>query len=955
MGRLPAVVRDCIQLLQGPNMQPEGLFRQSPDLPSLIAIQRAYDEGHSISPEVFGGNAHLAAAVLQKYLHDLPQPIFPESVCPIIQWCPLPSNNEDDTSGVMFIRKTLLPLLSPSSLILLRHVMHLLHKISSRPFSHNSMIAHSLAEAILPSLVDVSDARDMGVCPVSRKPSSGVSILPSVQPHSHTLGQEGATLVAVIELCIQRYYEIFEGSADSAEAQTPEAETLLFRCTTWLGGKHDGYLLSSFGDYTKHRHASPTSNMANFDALAYAAVCQSQLTLGFLEAVVERKVPEGLLLQKTHTGDVVLNSRNLPLILRDWRRRIRRLSAADTPALVQWYRRVHTTLGEAYAMLLNELRRPDISPFRIAGVPRDTVAQILCTIAAIGEALTNSRKQFSMPIVAGFDWSFVIGVLDTFGSEMVAAGWCPYTVRLLGGSVCKLGYASTCAPYIRQSRALGSLKHDKCSPQGCIMNSVDTENYTNLHAHTTCSCCYSKPDSSAVIGALSDWLVPVVALQDSSKDAPGFRSFYQIIASSCSNPVRTTSMNSSIEPAEITCTNSTNTPYVAISHVWADGLGSTTETGLPTCQLRRLAGLTRQLVPGGAFWMDALCVPERKDMRKRAIGLMAKTYKEAAAVLVVDAGIRSCSLKAPLEKKLLHLVSSAWMQRLWTLQEALLAQKLVFEFSDGIAALSELIPTGDALFDVIKSSLAAEVFRLCKRQNFSDQGPSGFGLGDVARSLRWRTTSRLEDETLAVASLLNADAFELVNLPPNERMRTLLLRVGSVPRGILFLAGPKLSNVGFRWAPSTLMGGEGIQMAVDKYDAVCTPEGLMAIYFCIYFVEASFQQSEIWFLRDASTGQLYSVRDIHAETTPPTTSAATYTCGGLLFLSSLPSPQTIEFGVAVLIRANEQTARTAEPRFPCEYVKRLMVTSVLDSEPKRARNPVVIQSRGSSRLAACIS
>ena len=77
--------------------------------------------------------------------------------------------------------------------------------------------------------------------------------------------------------------------------------------------------------------------------------------------------------------------------------------------------------------------------------------------------------------------------------------------------------------------------------------------------------------------------------------------------------------------------------YLAISHVWADGLGSTSEAGLPRCQVERLAALARSLVPeSGAFWIDSLCVPRASDLRKTAIKAMGRTYKDAFAVLVLD-------------------------------------------------------------------------------------------------------------------------------------------------------------------------------------------------------------------------------------------------------------------------------------------------------------------------------
>ena len=39
-------------------------------------------------------------------------------------------------------------------------------------------------------------------------------------------------------------------------------------------------------------------------------------------------------------------------------------------------------------------------------------------------------------------------------------------------------------------------------------------------------------------------------------------------------------------------------PYVAISHVWADGLGSNTERGSPTCQIKRMHKYVCKLLPG---------------------------------------------------------------------------------------------------------------------------------------------------------------------------------------------------------------------------------------------------------------------------------------------------------------------------------------------------------------------
>jgi hypothetical protein len=54
------------------------------------------------------------------------------------------------------------------------------------------------------------------------------------------------------------------------------------------------------------------------------------------------------------------------------------------------------------------------------------------------------------------------------------------------------------------------------------------------------------------------------------------------------------------------CNDFLRMPYVAISHVWANGQGSTTKEGLLACQIKRLVALTNQLTLGKTFWIDAL-------------------------------------------------------------------------------------------------------------------------------------------------------------------------------------------------------------------------------------------------------------------------------------------------------------------------------------------------------------
>ncbi|KAI0694778.1 hypothetical protein C8Q76DRAFT_573425, partial [Earliella scabrosa] len=261
-------------------------------------------------------------------------------------------------------------------------------------------------------------------------------------------------------------------------------------------------------------------------------------------------------------------------------------------------------------------------------------------------------------------------------------------------------------------------------------------------------------------------------------------------------------------------------PYVAISHVWADGLGSTTETGLPICQISRIAGYARQLVPDGAFWVDSLCVPEKKDLRKSAIRLMAETYRRADAVVVFDDGIRSlCTSTAPIKEITFRIQTSAWMQRIWTLQEAVLARELHFEFADGLFPDSRLSDAWATSMKPVPSSLGIQ----------NSQWSSGrHQFRQVVYLLGRRTTSKPEDETVAVAALMDVNVSKLLDQEgADARMRVFLTEFKTLPVDIIFgsqISSARLPFPGFRWAPRTLTNTvTGAWTGL----AQCTPEGLM--------------------------------------------------------------------------------------------------------------------------------
>ncbi|KAF8887151.1 CDC42 rho GTPase-activating protein [Infundibulicybe gibba] len=203
-GSIPRVVKDAIQYLRETGLEEEGLFRRSPQSTMLRAAQDAYDRGNVVSLDTFG-DPHLAAVLLKKYLRDLPEPVFPESLYPVIRRCPLPTSDPTDMTSVVYIRETLLPELAPCVYILLSYVLHLMHEVSLRAAS-NRMDAHNLAIVLCPNLVKgASPTRDVMMCGI-----------PGVQPSRTFRGKDdpGHDLV----LCIRRYFEIFDEVRDRSEA-----------------------------------------------------------------------------------------------------------------------------------------------------------------------------------------------------------------------------------------------------------------------------------------------------------------------------------------------------------------------------------------------------------------------------------------------------------------------------------------------------------------------------------------------------------------------------------------------------------------------------------------------------------------------------------------------------------------------------------------------------------------
>jgi hypothetical protein len=140
-------------------------------------------------------------------------------------------------------------------------------------------------------------------------------------------------------------------------------------------------------------------------------------------------------------------------------------------------------------------------------------------------------------------------------ARLIHRGWCRFLINY-----CQNSMNDSVLDWLdRTKRTSPSEGHDTCGPRECARNNVDTRTYKMSHCTPTCQCEIIRPGLRDVLCAIDDNRTPTMTLHDDqgvlrievSRTQPGL-----------------------------------GERYVAFSHVWVDGLGSTTEHGIYECQAR---------------------------------------------------------------------------------------------------------------------------------------------------------------------------------------------------------------------------------------------------------------------------------------------------------------------------------------------------------------------------------
>lgn len=276
----------------------------------------------------------------------------------------------------------------------------------------------------------------------------------------------------------------------------------------------------------------------------------------------------------------------------------------DLEGIKKYYHHLVTCLNHAHPVWVS--------------VPDEFNHIIKYSIASIAELMEKIvRVQFrklNIQLDFGHKWSK--GFLNHHAQEsMIAHGWCPSDIARVNA---RFSTIQTLNLVRMMDKSLPDKDHRHCTDFACNVGQIDMKNYKLGHQQEGCQCTALSVEEHVLDRILEkENTFPLIRLRGDLD-------------------------NLGADIVEYT----PGIPYVAISHVWADGLGNPDANSVNRCKLVHLRGLTSKLDvaevenDGSLIWLDTLCCPAADGAgKKRAIEKIRLVYREATVVLVLDAGL----------------------------------------------------------------------------------------------------------------------------------------------------------------------------------------------------------------------------------------------------------------------------------------------------------------------------
>lgn len=519
-----------------------------------------------------------------------------------------------------------------------------------------------------------------------------------------------------------------------------------------------------------------------YDPAHLASVLQNWFFFGLLKAILPAGVclKEQDLIQTDKTRNTTVTTTALPGLLRKWYALQRRLPAEERLAQFQNNAKILSEISTAVFSISNypEDSQTDIFP----SLPRQVALSCAVlgeTLMVVNQATLNPNHEFGH--LDGDCW----GNGSFFLEHMETQGWCPFVVSGVekNSSLLLKHYLATIGP------PLVKRNHRRCSDYKC--SAPDFLPKTVQHTTHNCKCSLLEIDIKDLGELIVKEKTPLTQLVS---DAGGPR----LVLQEAKEPMR----------------------YVAISHVWTDGLGNPEKNSMPLCQLRRIQEAANSLYGPSTehdwerdretpsiptwFWIDTLCVPNEqnhKDLNDRALPRMKEIYVLADKVLVLDSEVAACVESTDRQILLARICLSNWIRRLWTLQEGYFAKDLLFLVDKAAISIRDILR--DAMDEGLPpplNQLSAHKWKEVEGKfltifhrsasiplgHLSDQNkdiresdpePDEENIARVLRELALRTSKFDKDEAGCLAFLLNVDTKSIASIqkaPESERIKELL-------------------------------------------------------------------------------------------------------------------------------------------------------------------------------------
>lgn len=292
------------------------------------------------------------------------------------------------------------------------------------------------------------------------------------------------------------------------------------------------------------------------------------------------------------------------------------------------------------------------------------IDRVCLSIASLGEYLTKTLNQIATALSREPEHTISCQISATTIECLLLslAGsrrWCPNKVQ----DLLKTGHCSASLVWFLLDLDAPSTghSHSECTSDYCTTLNVKRGTYKTRHISDGCDCAFDQVDPQVLVNIVSQGKIALV-------------NYGSVIEGDGRRPKVTEQLN--------------EVPYIAISDVWAHGLGNQEENALPACALQELQRSVNALDidPGGdtPFWIDSLCLPRYPvSLRRQAIAGLSEVFENAIGVLVWDSYLRIYDCASMIETEVVaRILASDWTTRLWTFSIGRLAKKIWFQFRD---------------------------------------------------------------------------------------------------------------------------------------------------------------------------------------------------------------------------------------------------------------------------------